>query len=69
MVAVGAVGWDLDFYDENRPFAVIGDLVPGAGDAWERARRNGARPGAPCFTGPDGDVGGAPGLTLRSHTC
>jgi hypothetical protein len=29
MVAIGAVGWDLDFYDENRPFAVIGDLVPG----------------------------------------
>lgn len=54
MVAVGAGGWDLDFYDENRPFAAIGDLVPGAGDVWERAERNGARSGTPFFTGPDG---------------
>ena len=55
MMAAGTgSGWGLDFYDENRPFAVIGDLVPGAGDVWERARRNGARSGTPYFTGPDG---------------
>jgi hypothetical protein len=54
MVTVGAGAWDLDFYDENRPFTAIGDLVPGAGEVWERARRNGARSGTPYFTGPDG---------------
>jgi hypothetical protein len=46
--------WLLDFYDADRPLAAVDDVVPGAGDVWDRAQRNGARPGTPYFIGPEG---------------
>jgi hypothetical protein len=47
-------GWLLHFYDSGRDLESVDDLVPGVGDVFSWARRNGARDGTPFFVGPSG---------------
>lgn len=51
----GAVfeGWQLDFWDFQKPLASVPGVVDGD-EVAALARRNGARQGTPIFLGPDG---------------
>lgn len=49
-----AEGWQLGFYDFQRDLPSLEPLVPGLGDVYARARRNGARQGMPYFLDPSG---------------
>jgi integrase len=46
--------WVLSFYEFDRVWEPVDDLVPGVGDVLAWARRNGAREGTPFFVDPSG---------------
>ncbi|MCP2625424.1 site-specific integrase [Mycolicibacterium smegmatis] len=54
MAGESAAGWSLHFYDFQRRFVSVDDVVPGLGDIADWAKRNGARDGTPFFLDPWG---------------
>ncbi|WP_235624127.1 hypothetical protein [Mycolicibacterium goodii] len=54
MTGESAAGWSLHFYDFQRRFVSVDDVVPGLGDIADWAKRNGARDGTPFFLDPWG---------------
>lgn len=54
MTGAFAAGWSLHFYDFQRQFVSVDDVVPGLGDIKAWAKRNGAREGTPLFLDPSG---------------
>ncbi|WP_263993703.1 hypothetical protein [Mycolicibacterium fallax] len=66
MAGKSAAGWSLHFYDFQRRFVSVDDVVPGLGDIADWAKRNGARDGTPFFLDPWGRADAVVKMAHRS---